>query len=490
MSLKQGAQPGTGSSPSSPYSLSIRRGWAWRGAKLSSLLCHHGAPLWNIIVESWSALSFGHSVVAGQMAAGQLAYALILIGIIYLIGIAITFKRNAGQGLGLLMYTFCPIGIIVIASLWVPLFHARYVFTYSPAFYIVVAVGFIWLCRRQALVGALAALVWLAVSGYSLYEFHYDPLYYSDDFRGASQYMAERIRPGDVILINAGYAYPPFTYYYPDKIAWRGRLVDYVPNTNYSERGEEAGEADTSHGTIVLQTGSIDGSASLGWGNPDSDFYATTENETMQALQRMFKAHPRVWLLRVYDTVVDPEGLVRSWLDENGFMFEDQLFAGESYIRVQGYLTQKQPNCTAPPQLEVSGAVFGESLKLVGYVLGTDSIRPKAERSWDIDLYWEGLRLLPTDYRILVELVDSQGQPWARSDEMPLGTAYPTSHWQAHQTLRQPVRLSLPKLMPTGDYEIHIMVYDPKKQLSLGVVASRERIDQGRLIVDEVAVQD
>ena len=35
------------------------------------------------------------------------------------------------------------------------------------------------------------------------------------------------VAPGDAILINAGYTYTAFDYYYRQPIAWRGRLVNY-----------------------------------------------------------------------------------------------------------------------------------------------------------------------------------------------------------------------------------------------------------------------
>lgn len=442
-------------------------------------------PLWNIILESWNALTFGQSI-----AAAHIGYVLAPVAIVYMIGVTVGIRLNKRLGVGLTMYTFCPVAIIALVSLYTPLFHSRYVFTYSPAFYIVLAVGFVWLVRRQATLGAIAAAIWIGVSGYSLYAFHNNPLYYHDDFRAATRHIAEGVRAGDVILINAGYAYPAFVYYYPGRIAWRGRLTDYWPDSGDFSQHKAPVTLDGSDGVIVLQTGSINGPPSLGWGLPESDFYATDELETAQALERVFAAHPRVWLLRVYDTVVDPQGFVRSWLQQNGFLFDDRLFDGPSYLRVQGYLTQKQPTWSLPPNLKPCDAVFDGSLKLIGYQTVGDRIHLEKSRVWDIDLYWEALRRLPADYRVVIELADGHEQTWARSDEMPLGTSYPTSRWQPRQAIRHPARVSLSTLAPTGSYEIRVMVYDPRKQVLLDAIAPFHQTRQGRVTIGSVVVEN
>jgi hypothetical protein len=447
----------------------------WLGVALRQVLnppvppWRSATPLWSIIVQSWSALSFGQSVVPALV-----IYGLLVAVAIYVLGAVITFRRNASLGIAVTLYTLCPIVLIAATSIWTPLFHVRYVFIYSAVFYLVLAVGFVWLLRRLPLAGGLVAIVWLAVTGYSIYELHYDARYSSDDFRGASQLIAEHIRPGDAILINAGYAYTPFVYYYPEEIAWRGRLVNYQP------------ASDLTQGAIVLQTGSINGPPDLGWGHPDSDFYATDEPQTTQALTRLFETHPRLWVLRAYDTVTDPSGFIRSWLHEHGFLFEDRSFAGDSYIRVQGYLTQQGPAVGAPALSERVNVTFGDGLRLLGYISGGDAIQPG--HPWDSDLYWSVVKQLPSDYRVIVELTDEDGQPWARSDEMPLGTAYPTSQWQEDEVLRQPVRLDVPQDIPSGRYEIRVMVYDPKRQEALSATDSHGQPSEGKITLRTVTV--
>src|SRR5207237_306377 len=130
---------------------------------------------------------------------------------------------------------------IYLFSLWKPLYHVRYMFTYSPAFYILVAFAVIYLgnwfvdMRRTksmrlayglGAAAVIASVGFFAVTGYSLYNFWNSPQYAEDDLRGAVSYIADHWRPGDVILVNAGYAYPALAYYFPGPFT-RERLSDF-----------------------------------------------------------------------------------------------------------------------------------------------------------------------------------------------------------------------------------------------------------------------
>jgi 4-amino-4-deoxy-L-arabinose transferase-like glycosyltransferase len=288
------------------------------------------AGLSTMLLDSWSALSMGQSVDPESLLAWPLLsflFAIFLLGILRRAGGA---KRWSLPAL-LCGYTFAPLLFIYLLSLRTPLFHVRYVFTYSPPFYLLLAVGLLGLGRRARGAFPVSLAIICLASGYSIYRFHFVPQYASDDHRGAVSYIENRVAPGDAVLINAGYAYPAFLYYYQGDLSWRGRLVDYQPN------------ADSDTGVVLLETGSIGGDQGLGWGDPGADFYATTREETARALERVFDHHDRVWVYRIYDTVTDPEGFIRGWLEEHGRNIGDEAFAGESYMRVQCYVTELEP---------------------------------------------------------------------------------------------------------------------------------------------------
>ena len=309
--------------------------------------------LGSVILESWTALSLGQSVDPESLLVWPV---LSFMFALYLLGLrgAASGHRGSLKSVLLCGYTFVPLFIIYLLSLRTPLYHVRYASTYSPPFYLLLAVGLAGLGRSWRLALPIGLTVIALACGHSIYRFFFDPQYATDDHRGAVSYMEKRIAPGDAVLINAGYAYPPFLYYYEGGIAWRGRLTDHQ-----ADDGQE--------GVILLQTGSIGGAEGLGWGDPESDFYATTEEETARALEGVFARHDRVWVYRIYDTVTDPEGFIREWLDEHGSLLGEEEFAGESHMRVQCYLTAREPEYDADPRSHSLDLDVVEGLKLARY---------------------------------------------------------------------------------------------------------------------------
>lgn len=415
-------------------------------------------PFWQVMVESWSALALGQSVEPRAVWPVLLATVIIYgLGGVYagtgfktqdtllrLARVRILYPASCI----LWGYTFVPVLAIYLASLWTPVFHVRYVFTYAPAFYVLLAAGLAWLRERWRPGLWLVLSLVVVASAYSIYNFHFDPRYATDDHRAAVEYIADRWRPGDAILINAGYAYPTFLYYYNGPIVWRGRLVDYK------------GEADGQAGPVVLQTGSIGGAANLGWGNPQSDFYPTTEDETVQALEQVFARHPRLWVFRVYDTVTDPGGFIRSWLNEHGLKFDELLVTGESGIRVQGYLTHREPSCYPPPLEQPLNVSLGGQVTLLGYEGESASVAPG--QPFDLTVYWQPEKQLTVDHRLFYGLFDEQGRLWAQGDETPIGPLYRPSRWVAGEVVRHPIRLTVPVGTPPGEYAFQAGMYNPR----------------------------
>jgi len=309
--------------------------------------------LGSVITESWTALSLGQSADPESLLVWPVLSFMFAVYLLGLRGVA-AGQRGALKGALLCGYTFVPLFFIYLLSLRTPLFHVRYVFTYSPPFYLLLAVGLAALRRSWRWALPIGLTVIALACGNSIYRFFFDPQYATDDHRGAVGYMERRLAPGDAVLIDAGYAYPAFLYYYQGDVAWRGRLADYQPG-----EGRD--------GVVLLQTGSIGGDPGLGWGDPDSDFYATTEEETAHALEGVFARYERVWVYRIYDTVTDPEGFIRDWLDEHGRLLAEEEFAGESYMRVLCYLTAAEPEYDAEPGDHSLDLEVVEGLKLVGY---------------------------------------------------------------------------------------------------------------------------
>src|SRR5690606_12455542 len=145
-------------------------------------------------------------------------------------------------------------------------------------------------------------------------------------------------------------------------------LTSYAAST-----ATQASTALESHeaGLVVLQSGSLDAPPDLGWGLPESDFYATTTAETESALNRVASRHPRLWVLRAYDTVTDPEGHIRTWLQNHATLLYGELLTGETSARLQGWLLPPSFQSASERRTE---ARFGEGLRLDGFTLNREQV--------------------------------------------------------------------------------------------------------------------
>jgi len=414
--------------------------------------------LGTVIIQSWTALSLGQSVDPESLLVWPV---LSFMFALYLLGLREAAVGNRGRAMSILLcgHTFVPLLVIYLLSLRTPLFHVRYMFTYSPPFYLLLALGLIRLGRSRRIALPLGVVIITVACGYSIYRSHFDPQYASDDHRAAVNYIEQRMAPGDAILINAGYSYPAFLYYYEGGIAWRGRLVDY------------RSDGDGRDGAIILQTGTVGGDESLGWGDPNSDFYATTEGETARALEEVFAHHDRVWVYRIYDTVTDPQGFIRQWLEEQGRMLGEEQFAGESYMRVQCYLTTRDEEYSTEPVHHSLDEEVAKGLRLVAY----DA--PRAARSGDelqVSLQWQIGDEAEADYGIYLGLAIEED---ADLGEWTVAGGSATSPLQAGGgSISQEIDLHIPPGTPPLEYKLIVEVYEISTSESVGHLAGRATI--------------
>jgi len=440
----------------------------------------------QVLFESFSALAFGQSLEPAFALP-----ALIVIAAVIAIALKAGGERSTVGGLFLLGYTFVPLAIIYALSLWKPLYHVRYVFVFSPAFYLLLALGLEQIRNSQFATRnlrftffVLLFASYLSLCAFSSYQFWFNPKYAKDDLRGAVNYIAERWRPGDAILINAGYTHTAFEIYYKQPIAWRGRLIAYPP-TNVS-LGTYQRLVDLRDGAIVLQTGSIGGAPNLGWGDPRSDFYATTADETRAALDRVFAAHSRVWMLRLYDTVVDPDGVIRNHLATRGRLIDDEGFAGESFARVQGYLTARAPMNAAPSTITRREVLLGNRIVLLGFEPASLTVR--AGQTIDVNLYWQAKEPPNVDNRLFIGLYAADGTLVASNDTLPIGNALGTSRWTPGEILRAPIRLRVPAHSSPGIYNLRITMYNPLTNEALEARGNRV-VENSQIELASVAVE-
>ncbi len=122
-----------------------------------------------------------------------------------------------------------------------------------------------------------------------------------------------------------------------------------------------------------------------------------------------------------------------------------------------------------PPPTHPRQANFGDQLTLLGYDV---SPTPTAGRELAVTLHWQAAHRLAIDYTVFVHLVDADGQRVAQHDGQPWWAfPLPTSSWQPDERLRDLHRLPLPNDLPSGEYRLHVGVYDWQTLERLPVLA-------------------
>jgi mannosyltransferase len=408
------------------------------------------ATPWLVLSETMSALLVGQSpplqmewlwaAGAGLLLAGAIVYA----------------RQRHWEGLLLLLlYIFVPLLLVYLLSILVtPLYHIRYFFLYAAPVPLLLALGLRMLRQRRLYAIGLSLL--FVVSGWSLADFWQDPRYASDDHRGAVANLSAAWRPGDVILVNAGWVYPALEVYWPQELTGPGESLPPAPDQrlrlyDYANTTVDA--------PLLLVTGSIAGDPSLGWGLPESDFYAISIVEARAAVEHLAQQQPRIWHYRLYDTVSDPHGLLRQELDSLGERRLDLPYPGRDYLRVQLYEMPAAEDPTFCPQAAAANPHFGQALHLIGHDARTTAT---AGSTLYVTLCWEALaglhlegREIHTSLR-LYRYASTREELAAQADAAPL---VPTSAWEIGGTYRQPLSLPLPASLPPGIYSLEIIAY-------------------------------
>jgi len=413
----------------------------WRGAV---------EPL-VVVQESLAALLVGQSPPLGML----WAWAAIA-GVLLALGLLRFPRHQIGGQRRLLTFIFLPLFLLTAISLTVtPLYHIRYFFTYAAGGILLVTAALAGMVGRWRWLHAITLAGLFGLGGWGLREFWTNPLYRADDHRGAVSALAATWRPGDVVLVNAGWAYTALAVYWPAtpsttgrqpaQLPMRTRLLGYT-NTNQTPGDERP---------IILVGGSVDGPATLGWGLAESDFYTISSDQTVAALEQVAASHPRIWHYRLYDTVSDPDAVVRRWLETNTSQRLDLPYPGRDFLRVQLFETHASDAPTTCPPAPEQTVTFGAGVILRS---GSYSPAPQAGSTLYATLCWEMVKDIPTEnLRTSLRLYRQAGDEFvqvAQQDESPFST---TSLPGTQQTI---LALSIPGNTAPGNYRLELLVYD------------------------------
>ena len=391
-------------------------------------------------------------------------------------------------------YLLIPLGVILAVTLWVtPLYHVRYLFTYAPVILLLLAMAVVYLFRQQQGVGAGGLIAFLLLNAWSLYNFWYTPAFSADDHRAAVAHVAQAWRPGDALLVNAGWVYTALTTYWPTELvgvdaAHPPALDGFIRIVDYPSSQQQQPQPGRRAQPIAVRTGSLDGAPSLGWGDPASDFFAMSTAATIDGLTTLTQHHQRLWHYRLYDTVNDPQGFIRTWLETNTMRLTETPISGRDYLRVQLYQSRQAHTSGAgwtplllhpirfAGALQLQQAALSPSTVMAGSYLYTQvTWQPPVDRA-----------TLPATISFSLRLYTDDGHLLAQADETPLAlfATWPTPYAYT-------VALPIPVATPPGAHQLVLIAYDQQSGIPLtvqGADTQRSDLSLGTVQV-EVATQ-
>jgi 4-amino-4-deoxy-L-arabinose transferase-like glycosyltransferase len=106
-----------------------------------------------------------------------------------------------------------------------------------------------------------------------------------------------------------------------------------------------------------------------------------------------------------------------------------------------------------------AAAVLGGTIELTGYDLQKETT-PATGLSINLTLYWRSIGPIDRDYTVFVQLLDKDGKVAAQHDRQPQNGGYPTSLWGLDEVILDQVRLSVPQVGGTQEYQLIAGMYD------------------------------
>jgi len=119
-----------------------------------------------------------------------------------------------------------------------------------------------------------------------------------------------------------------------------------------------------------------------------------------------------------------------------------------------------QPVEESPDSTFYVGSAIIPEISLHGY----DISQPPAKKgppSVRLTLIWQSQAPITRELKVSARLVNSNGQPVAQADAVPVHFAYPTTAWRAGEFISDVYDLALPATLEPDEYTPVIILYDP-----------------------------
>jgi len=159
---------------------------------------------------------------------------------------------------------------------------------------------------------------------------------------------------------------------------------------------------------------------------------------------------------------------------------------GQDYVDLGTVTVQGRAHNFTPPTPEYpAAALFGGSIRLVGYDLDTSEARPGGRLA--LTLHWQAIETPGDSYAVFVHLADASGQVLAQDDGTPGDGTLPTAGWLPGEYVADPHQIAIPAEAPPGEYRLLVGWYRPQDGSRLPVKAEGSIVDHA-LVLAEVTL--
>ena len=192
---------------------------------------------------------------------------------------------------------------------------------------------------------------------------------------------------------------------------------------------------------------------------PADNRHATLQFLAKRPVPHSFESR-RVWVLPPADahpttfiavTMEDPSALpfLKRAYPSGSVVHEGKDYEGGIYFTA--YRVPAGATATVTPQRPLT-STLADAVALIGY-----DVDPVRDGRLAVTVYWRCLRPMNQDYTGFVHLVGTTGLA-AQDDMQPGRGSYPTSHWQAGETVIDHFSLDVSRVA-AGDYELRAGMY-------------------------------
>jgi mannosyltransferase len=169
--------------------------------------------------------------------------------------------------------------------------------------------------------------------------------------------------------------------------------------------------------------------------------------EAELVLEDLVSRFERLWVIPAAVDDVDPSHYVMGWLRTHTHA-----------VRGPGGLGLFLPPLPSNAPSRSVQVTFEDALVLESVAWEPEPV--PAGEALRLTLRWRPLRSLAGDMHLILELADSSGYAWVRTQSVPGEWAYPPSQWEPDEVVVDYEGLLVPQGAPPGDYVVRVMVTD------------------------------